>query len=163
MTSPAERAQVLAALVETLLPGDGLFPSAAAVGLQAKLADRLVATADMATLEKLTTTLDGLRDATGDNARRDLVAGFERDEPDLFARVRAICYTGYYESPLVQAAIHELGFAYNAAPLPDGYPLSPFDPATDRPTHGRGHYVPTDQVQRVDLSNLDIEELRHGG
>ena len=39
-----------------------------------------------------------------------------------------------------------MGFTYNAAPLPKGYAVGRFDPATDTPRHGRGHYVPTEEV-----------------
>jgi hypothetical protein len=73
-----------------------------------------------------------------------------------------ICFTAYYESPFVHEAIRSLGFAYNATPLPKGYGLKRFDPETDAPRHGRGYYVPTEAVGRVDLSGLDIKELRHG-
>jgi hypothetical protein len=162
MSEPRKRAAVLAALVEVLLPGDALFASATEVGVQAKLADRLADQSGEAALDRLIKALSGLAEAAPGAERHRLVAAFEAGEPALFATVRAICFTAYYESPFVQEAIRSLGFAYNAAPLPKGYGLKRFDPATDKPTHGRGRYVPTDEVRRVDLSCLDIRELRHG-
>ena len=45
-------------------------------------------------------------------------------------------------------------------PLPKGYDTGRFDPARDTPTHGRGHYVKTEDVKRVDLSGLDFPGRR---
>ncbi len=161
MSEPRQRAVVLAALVEMLLPGDAVFASAAEVGVQAKLAERLADHSGQAALDRLIAAVAGLVEAAPGEARRQIVAAFEAAEPALFATVRAICFTAYYESPFVQEAIRSLGFAYNTAPLPKGYGLKRFDPATDAPRHGRGHYVPTEAVRRVDLSGLDIRELGH--
>jgi hypothetical protein len=159
MSEPRERAAVLAALVEVLLPGDADFPGGGAVGVQAKLAERLIDHAGAAALEQVLDAMAGLGNATD---REASVRAFEAAEPALFAVVRTICFTAYYESPFVHEAIRALGFAYNATPLPKGYGLKRFDPETDAPRHGRGHYVPTEAVGRVDLSGLDIAELRHG-
>jgi hypothetical protein len=153
MSGPRERARLVEALVAVLLPGDGDFPSGAEAGVQGKLAERLLETSGA-------TGLEGLAEAG--EAGPDMVRAFEQAEPALFGEVRNIAYLTYYESPFVQEAIRALGFAYNAAPLPKGYGAGRFDEATDRPTHGRGHYVKTSEVQRVDLSGLDLEELRHG-
>jgi hypothetical protein len=46
--------------------------------------------------------------------------------------------------------------------LPEGYAVGRFDPATDTPRHGRGGYVHTDEVRRVDLSQLDFLGGSHG-
>lgn len=162
MKAPSQRAMTLESLVAVMLPGDDDFPSGAAVGVQGKLADRLFDQAAEKTLDAVLGALAGLADAAPGEPQRAIVAGFEADQPQLFALVRSIAYVSYYESPFVQEAIRSLGFAYNAAPLPKGYGIRRFDMAKDRPTHGRGHYVPTDQVKRVDLSGLDIQELRHG-
>jgi hypothetical protein len=162
MSEPRKRAAVLAALVEVLLPGDALFASAAEVGVQAKLAERLADHSGEAAVDRLIANLSGLAEAASGDARRQAVAAFEAAQPALFGTVRTICFTAYYESPFIQEAIRALGFAYNSAPLPKGYGQRRFDPAADRPMHGRGYYVPTEQVQRVDLSGLDIRELHHG-
>ncbi|MEZ5857618.1 MAG: hypothetical protein R3D28_01190 [Geminicoccaceae bacterium] len=160
MSGPRERARLVEALVAVLLPGDGDFPSGAEAGVQGKLAERLLATSGADGLERVITGLAGLAEAG--EAGPDMVRAFERAEPALFGAVRKIAYLTYYESPFVQEAIRALGFAYNAAPLPKGYGVGRFDEATDRPTHGRGRYVKTNEVRRVDLSGLDLEELRHG-
>ena len=61
----------------------------------------------------------------------------------------------------MQAAIRSLGFVYNATPLPAGYPVGSFDADRDRPRHGRGRYLATAEVRRVDLGRLDFV-VRHG-
>lgn len=161
MSAPRERAAVLERLVAVLLPGDTVFPSAAAVGVQGKLVERLLDTDGAGALDTMLQELAVLSDTAPGEAQRAIVETFEREQPALFASVRAITFIAYYESPFVQEAIRSLGFAYNATPLPKGYGVGRFDEDRDRPSHGRGHYVPTDQVARVDLSGLDVAELRH--
>ena len=65
-------------------------------------------------------------------------------------------YLTYYQTPAVQDAIRALGFAYNATPLPAGYAVGQFDAERDTPRHGRGRFLATDEVRRVDLSQLDF-------
>jgi hypothetical protein len=55
-----------------------------------------------------------------------------------------------------------MGFIYNATPLPAGYDVGRFDPATDMPCHRRGRFVGTEEVKRVDLSQLDFLGGGHG-
>ena len=137
-------------LVDAMLPGDGQFPPASHVGVHGHLRGRLRQLGGDALVEWL------------DEAMRDLdVAGIEREHPDLFARIRAVVFITYYEMPEVQEVIRALGFRYNATPLPRGYPMGRFAEA-DRPTHGRGHYVATGDVRRVDLSGLDFLGGKNG-
>ena len=89
-------------------------------------------------------------------------SGSSAEHPDLFKLLRNATYLAYYESPAVIRAIQALGQPYRAMPGRDGYPLPPFDLERDRPRHGRGHYVPTDEVRRVDLSGLDHWEASDG-
>ncbi len=126
----------LGRFLDTLLPGDDLFPSATASGM----------------LTVTRTRLAGLIEAVA--AHGGSVAALEAAEPALFDAVRKIAYLTYYEQPTVIAAIRALGFTYNDTPLPEGYPAERFDPATDLPRHGRGHWIATDEVTRVDLSVL---------
>jgi hypothetical protein len=148
----------LAALVDVLVPGDDAFPPASEVGVQAKLADRLTLMRGERAVHSL---VEALAAAGGMLARLDrdgrtaVLARIERERPDDFLLVRNIVYLSYYESPAVHEAIRAMGFTYHAAPLPVGYDVGRFDPATDTPRHGRGSFVPTDEVQRVDLSKLD--------
>jgi len=165
MPEPPARAATLEALTDTLLPGDALFPRGSAVGVEGKLAERLIEVDGERALDELDRALEaagGLDPAAEATARTRVVARLEETAPELFAKLRTIAYLAYYESPLVQDAIRALGFAYNPAPLPKGYDVGRFDRERDRPNHRRGRYIPTEEVSRVDLSGLDIEELRHG-
>ncbi len=126
----------LSLFLDTLLPGDDLFPSATDSGMLALTQTRLA----------------GLIESVA--AHDGSVAALEAAEPALFDAVRKIAYLTYYEQPAVIAAIRSLGFTYNDSPLPDGYPAERFEPETDLPRHGRGHWIATDQVTRVDLSAI---------
>ena len=97
-----------------------------------------------------------------EDAGRAVLARLESELPDYFLQVRNIVYLSYYESPAVHEAIRAMGFVYNAIPLPRGYDVGRFDPATDLPRHRRGHFVATGDVKRVDLSQLDFLEGGHG-
>ncbi|MFO1036347.1 MAG: hypothetical protein U1E45_05850 [Geminicoccaceae bacterium] len=145
MTTALDPAE-LVALADTMLPGDDLFPAASLVGAHGVLAQRL---RTLGVLERLAPALAaaGAPLARLDEGARETVARrLEQNEPELFAAVRLALYTGYYEQPAVIEAIRALGFTYNDAPLPEGYALEPFDIEADLPQHGRGHWVPTDEV-----------------
>jgi len=127
----------LDALLDSLLPGGEGFPPASAANIGATVRARL---------EQL----------GGDAAARlaaallvaDGLAGLERDRPALFDLFRRVAYLAYYEAPAVIAAIRATGIDYRGAPQPRGYDLAPFDPATDTPTHGRGHWKTTAETER---------------
>ncbi len=157
MTGPRALADTLAVLVDLLLPGDELFPPASTVGVQAKLADRLIELRDPAAVTGLVDRLAQLGAAPG-KLDRAALERFERADPAEFLLIRNLAYLAYYESPAVHEAIRALGFTYHAVPLPAGYEVGRFDPATDLPRHGRGDFVRTEAVRRVDLSQLDFLE-----
>lgn len=165
MTEANILADELAILVDILVPGDELFPSASLVGVQGLLATRLREMSGEVAIDGL---FRALRRAGGPLAkvdqagRRRVAAELEGAEPDLFLLVRNITYLSYYEQPFVHAAIRALGFVYHAVPMPEGYALPPFDPGSETPRHGRGHWVPTDLVKRVDLSRLGFHPDRNG-
>lgn len=158
-----ETARVVAALVETLLPGDDGWPPGAVVGVQATLALRLVREHGEDGLARLLASLGDaaatLRD--GDAAARvAAVAAWEAREAAFFGFVRDAAYMAYYESPVVAQAINEHGSPYKLMPHVSGYRVPRFDPATDTPTHARGGYIPTDQVRRVAVETLDLDDQR---
>lgn len=146
--TPVEMAQRLAALVDTLLPGDAGWPSGAAVGVQFELAARLIEQRGDDALARLFDVLPALPELD-EAARVAAVAAWEAQDGDLFGFVRDAAYMAYYESPLVALAINAHGHLYKLRPHVTGYKLPRFDPARDTPTHGRGGYIPTDQVARV--------------
>jgi len=141
----------IAAFVDALLPGDGEFPPASAVGAHGILASRLRETVGPGAVEALAlafTSRGGL------DAPQAAAAAMELEEPALFDTVLMALYYAYYETPAVIAAIRSMGIVYNDAPQPQGYAMRPFDPAIDLPKERRGHFVPTEAVARVDLSRL---------
>lgn len=158
-----EAARLLAALVDTLLPGDDGWPAGATVGVQAVLATRLAQDRGAGAVE---TVIDALRaDAAallGDDvaAREAAVAGWEARDRTLFGWVRDAAFSAYYESPLVALAIAAHGHPYKLLPHVTGYKLARFDPQRDMPTHGRGAWIATDAVVRVPVETLDLADER---
>jgi hypothetical protein len=155
----------LAALVDVLVPGDGEFPRASEVGVQAKLADRLTlmrGEGAVHTLAEALVACGGPLDRLHGDGRAAVLARIERERPEDFLLIRNIVYLSYYESPAVHEAIRAMGFTYHATPLPKGYEVGRFDPATDTPRHNRGHFLDTEAVRRVDLAQLDFLAGGHG-
>lgn len=158
MPQPIASAE-LVALVDTLIPGDGQFPPASAVGVHGVVTLRwrdLMGADALATLGAALERQGGPLAPLDGEGRAAVLRRLEFADPLLFAALRMTVYLAYYEQPSVTEQVRALGFAYNEAPLPDGYALDPFDPAEDAPRHRRGHFVPTGAVSRVDLSGLDF-------
>jgi hypothetical protein len=152
--------KVLLRLVDTLLPGGAGFPAASSTGMTQQVAARLhLVDANLLTrLAAVFAALGGLpQDEPG---WCDATSRLEALEPKLFDEIRKYTYLTYYEQPAVIEAIRALGFHYNDAPLPAGYPTEPFERARDAPRHARGRWIPTDAVHRVDLSRFNLEESR---
>ena len=160
MPSAIELATLLRDFVDVLIPGEGPWPAASVVGVQGVLAMRLLEARGedgAAELEVALLASGGPLAPLDAAGRRAVVERLEREQAQLFALARNTAYVAYYESPAVVRAVAGLGQPYRAMPGKDGYPMAPFDLTRDRPTHGRGVYVRTDDVQRLDLSQL------HGG
>lgn len=144
----------LGELVDLMLPGDKVFPSASAVGVHGRLRERLREIEGEMALSAL--------EMTSGPSGVEALSALEQKEPELFAKLRSVVFLTYYEMPEVQDAIQSLGHPYNATPLPKGYATGRFDPSDDMPTHDRGRYVRTEDVKRVDLSGLDHLGEGHG-
>ncbi len=161
--SPVERAALLADLVDELIPGDDNWPSATSVGVHGLVAMRLAEQAGEAVLGQI---VDAVVAAGGPFTERTpeervaIVERFEAAEPGLFEQLRVAATFAYYESPLVVAAIRRLGRPYVLRPHLMGFPKRPFDFDTDTPRHDRGTYVATDDVRRVDTTDLRLDETR---
>jgi hypothetical protein len=146
----------LQALVDVLLPGDGHFPAASAVGAQGLLAERLREQMGPGAIDEIGERLAlasggvSLADLNGEE-RVAAVRRFERTAPDLFGVLRSLLYFSYYQNPLVVGAIRALGIPYNDAPQPLGYTMEPFDPTPgqDAPAEPRGRYIATASVSRL--------------
>jgi hypothetical protein len=152
--------KVLSGLVDALLPGGAGFPVASATGMIRQLATRLCLV-DANLLMHLAAVLVARGDLPLDESGwRDAASRLEALEPKIFDELRTYAYLTYYEQPPVIEAIRALGLHYNDAPLPAGYPNESFERARDAPRHARGGWIPTDAVQRVDLTRLGLEKAR---
>lgn len=152
-----ELAPLLAQLADELIPGDGSWPSASAVGAHGVLAERLLDLQGDDAVQKLAEILgDCGGPFVGRTAseRVAIVARFEREQPKRFEIVRNAVYLAYYESPAVIARLCALGHRYHARPHLTGYAEPPFDVARDAPRHRRGSHVATAAVRRVDLGAI---------
>ena len=147
-------------LLATLLPGGAGFPAALDTGMAETLIERLRGLSAEWPANLLAALTYGRPAPTTANAWQAAASRLEAVEPKLFADFRKYCYLTYYEQPAVIAAIRALGFRYNDAPLPQGYPDEPFDPARDAPPQPRGGWRQTHEVRRVDLDGLNLESVR---
>lgn len=174
--SAAERA-TLAAALDALLPPQGAFPAPSSIRL---IDDFIIPRVPLAgaqpppyprlTNDDLRAIVQSLVDATatGDANDVDMTAvlqALEQADPARFTALWRLAVFGYYSRPEVIAAIqHDLAPAYHGAPLPLGYAhaIEPWDASHPHnfPVNLRGHYVATDAVQRVDLSQLPADLLQ---
>ena len=162
-SAPKAAAGMLADFVEVLLPGDGSWPSGRAVGVQSILALRLLEQRGKAEFAKVAEALiaaGGPLAELEEAARIAVVTRFEATEPVLFGWLRDTAYVTYYENPFVAEVINAKGHTYELRPHIKGYPVARFDPERHTPRHGRGRYVPTESVRRVDAAALDLESER---
>jgi hypothetical protein len=162
-SAPKAAAGMLADLVEVLLPGDESWPSGRAIGVQSILALRLLEQRGKAEFAKVADALvaaggplTGLEEA----ARVAVVERFEANEPVLFGWLRDTAYVTYYENPFVAEVINAKGHTYELRPHIKGYAVPRFDPERHTPRHGRGRYLATDAVRRVDAAALDLDSER---
>ena len=163
MTDALGLAALLRDLVDVLIPGEGAWPPASMVGVQGVLAMRLLEAQGQTAADEL--ELELLRcgapfDRLDADGRAEVVRRLEVGNPALFRLVRNATYLAYYEHPAVVRAVQGLGQPYQAMPGAKGYPLPAFDLEHDRPRHGRGHYIRTEDVKPLDLSVL--AEGEHG-
>lgn len=141
-------------LADTLLPGGDGFPPFADTGAGPLMLQRLPALLPAHLLAAIASHDTPPQDPA---TWTETASRLEAVEPAMFTEFRKQSYLAYYEQPAVIAAIRALGHPYNAAPLPDGYPTAPFDPATDTPRHSRGRWIDTDKVRPVDMTALGPE------
>ncbi len=137
---------LLAAVLDTMLPGGSGFPAAREVSLAEWVAARPAFADAVATvLAALPADFAG-RDAA---ARTDMLANLERSAPDAFRTLLTAAYGGYYTNPGVLAVIERATGHAARPPQPEGYELAPFDPKLlDRMRRARPSYreVPVDRV-----------------
>lgn len=153
-------AEALADLVGELLPGNGEWPSGRDVGVQHSLQIRFIEEKGEDSIPVLAAALAAIGAPFGNldrAARVKAVKDFEASEPKLFGWLRDTAYFGYYAAPAVIAVINARGTPLHARPHLKGYNLPRFDRATQTPTHGRGSWIPTEMVERIDISSLELD------
>jgi hypothetical protein len=156
----AERA-VLAAALDALIPPEGGFPLPSQCGVIDEFILRRVPPPGDQPVPYPGLDGDGLRALLARLApdSADMTAALallEQEHPAEFLALWRLAVYGYYSRPATIAAIQQdLAPAYHGAPLPLGYAhvLAPWD-STQLPQTGRGMYIPTDAVQRVNLDAL---------
>src|SRR5262249_10333819 len=117
MHSTRANASVLADFVDTLIPGNEIWPSASAIGVQGVLAARLLDLNGEGAVEGLITALQmcgGPFSGKVNEQRVAIVERFEREHPSLFAPVREAAYFAYYENPLIVDHIRAMGHSYQS-------------------------------------------------
>ena len=147
MSDAKALAAEFAALVDLLVPGDGELPAASEVGVQAKLADRLLVVRGDGAVAELIQALaacGGPLAPLDEDGGRAVLARLERELPDYFLR----CATSS-TSPTTRArrctGDPAPGLCLQRDPAAQGLSVGRFDPATDLPRHQRGHFVPTER------------------
>lgn len=122
-------ADLLRALLDTLLPGDGGdWPAAGSHGLAETMRDMSHLRGDGK--EALETVLAKLPEgfaAQSAEDREDQLARIESAEPEAFGAVVVAAYNAYYTDPAVRDTIERLCGYENRPPQPLGYDLPPFD------------------------------------
>jgi hypothetical protein len=84
---------------------------------------------------------------------RGLESGDEA-QATFFEQLKGLVYYGYYARPEVTAAIRKnlsAGRDYHGPPQPYGYLGLTEQWSGDELPHGRGHYIATDEVHRVEI------------
>jgi len=119
---------LLATVLDTLLPGDGPWPAARTVDLAAAV--RADSGGDpQREIDRVLAALPAGFAGADDAARESMLAAVETAEPAAFERLVTLAYTAYYVDPRVRAVIErETGYE-NRPPQPLGYELEPFDEA----------------------------------
>ena len=141
ITFSDELKERLRVLVTAMIPGGEGYPPAG----EAQVVEFLEARSSSEDREWLTDVASRF-DGNTTNSATDALTKLEADEPTLFAPLLQFVYHGYYSSPRVLAAMTDRGYAYHGAPQPLGYVT---DPDLLPPPAGRGSYIPTSEVTRV--------------
>lgn len=154
-----DEAPFLTALIDTMIPGEGDFPSASEAGIVGLIARRALEMHGANFLAGLAEALD--RDGAPFSAadKDERIARLQAHESFRPADIQALCvvlYLSYYGSAPAKAAIRRMGLQYPDAPQPGGYRMSLFNPSDpmEAPLHRRGTFVPTERVERVSVEGL---------
>lgn len=163
-----QQAAVIDAAADTMIPPSPAWPKASEVDLVTFVGRYVTPDGSrskhypFAVEEEFKAGLDRLGGAfleADEQSRVQAIAALESAEDPLFEQLRALFYYGYYSRPVVVLAIRRniaAGKDYHGPPLPYGYleTTEPWDEETLATATEQGSYLETDQVVRVDLSQL---------
>lgn len=164
----ATQAAVIDAVADTLIPPDPAWPTASEQDLVTFVGRYITPSGyrnkhfPFAEEDDVKAGLDRLGRAFVDGdtaARTEAIAALESAGDPLFEQLRALVYYGYYSRPVVTQAINRnlpAGRDYHGPPLPYGYlqTTEPWDEELLTAAQENGSYLETDEVVRVDLSQL---------
>ncbi|MDD7939749.1 gluconate 2-dehydrogenase subunit 3 family protein [Actinomycetospora lutea] len=166
------QAAVIDAAADTLIPPHPDWPTASEQDLLTFVGRYVTPSGyrnkhfPFATEDEFKAGLDRLGQAFVDadtRGRTDAIAALEKASQEgtdpLFEQLRALVYYGYYSRPVVTLAINRnlpAGRDYHGPPLPYGYlqTTEPWDEDLLTQAQENGSYLETDDVVRVDLSQL---------
>lgn len=160
--SDAER-ETLGAILDTLLPPSGSFPPPSSTGIIDDFIVRRVPDEVGDWLPYPWVDADGLRDILAGLAGVvDMTAALttlQAEQPSTFNVLWRLAVFGFYSRPeAIDAIARDHAPAYHGAPLPLGYAhaIAPWDAADplQLPPRPPGTYIATEDVRRVDLSQL---------
>ena len=115
-SATADDRERLALLLRTVLPGDGRYPAADALGMEATLCAR----AERRTADTL--ALDRALAALSPDVEPEVgFRRFQQQEPRLARRVLELLYTSYYAHPAVQQVLEVVACYPARPPQPLGY------------------------------------------
>lgn len=130
----------LAALLDTLLPGDGAeWPAAGTHGLADRV--RELATAMPGGSAALAAVLAALPEDFADGtqtARESRLRRIEAEQPEALEKTVTAAYNAYYTDPAIRDIIERLTGYENRPPQPKGYALPPFDESLLEQVKARG-------------------------
>jgi hypothetical protein len=170
------QAAVLNAAADTLIPPDPEWPRASEVDVVTFVGRYVTPTGyknkhfPFAEEDAFTTGLDRLGTAFVDAdeaGRAGAIDALEKAEDPLFEQLRALIYYGYYSRPEVTLAIRRnipAGRDYHGPPLPYGYlgSTEDWDEETLAAAGGGSGFIATEDVKRVDLSQIEWLTKRNG-
>ncbi|RZT87985.1 gluconate 2-dehydrogenase subunit 3-like protein [Pseudonocardia sediminis] len=160
--------KVIKAAADTIIPPHPKWPTASEIGM-VEFVGRYVTPSGyknkhfpFATEDEFKSGLDKLGQSFVDAdvaGRTEAISALEKAEDPLFEQLRALFYYGYYSRPRVTLAINDnlpAGRDFHGPPLPYGYlqTTEPWDEELLAQAEEHGSYLETDEVVRVDLSQL---------
>lgn len=129
----------LAALLDTLLPGDADWPAAGRHGLAARTRALAEDAPDGASgLEAVLAALPPDFASLPQEAREEVLRGIEAQHPQAFAAILTAAYSAYYTDPDIRDVIERRTGYPNRPPQPEGYALEPFDESLLDQVRARG-------------------------